>query len=287
MKKKTILCLIAAIGLQLTACGSEPIKDTVIIDNTQYETNNTESTEDTAQTQDILETLPQTTPDKPVVTDEVEPYEPEFTFTGIDYKSMWAIDMQAVYAEPTADSDTVYFVQKNEEVTVIGQCNENLWYKIQCPDTVGYISNAFLTDIDPATIATPEPTQTPTPEPTQSAPTEQPQETTQPAATTATKPNFQKNLYEPISYDNNSVYWYYIIGSENSDSNNQAKQKAQSSLNTQNYMYYNSRGICTIGEYEQGTVGIWLAETFSNATDYNTNKSSREAYITNSIDNYK
>lgn len=283
MKKRTILCLIAAIGLQLTACGSEPIKDTVIIDDTQYETNNTE---ETTQTQDTSEMLPQAT-EEPVITDEVEAYEPEFTFTGIDYKPMWAIDMQAVYAEPTADSDTVYFVQKNEEVTVIGQCNENLWYKIQCPDAVGYINNAFLTDTDPATIATPEPTIAPTPEPTQPAPAEKPQETTQPVATAAAKPSFQKNLYEPISYDSNSVYWYYIIGNENSDSNNQAKQKAQSSLNAQNYMYYNSRGICTIGEYEQGTVGIWLAETFSNTTDYNTNKSSRETYITNNINNYK
>lgn len=284
MKKRTILCLIAAIGLQLTACGSEPIKDTVIIDDTQYETNNTE---ETTQTQDASETLPQTTTEEPVITEEVEAYEPEFTFTRIDYKPMWAIDMQAVYAEPAADSDTVYFVQKNEEVTVIGQCNENLWYKIQCPDAVGYINNAFLTDIDPATIATPEPTIVPTPEPTQPAPVEKPQETTQPVATAAAKPSFQKNLYEPISYDNNSVYWYYIIGNENSDSNNQAKQKAQSSLNAQNYMYYNSRGICTIGDYEQGTVGIWLAETFSNTTDYNTNKSSRETYITNNINNYK
>lgn len=289
MKKKLILCLISVLTLQITACGSEPIKDTVVIDNTQYEN-------DTKET--IQETKPEETPAATTVTSEketesseVKAYEPEFTFTSIDNKTMWAIDMQAVYSEPTADSDITYFLQKNESITVIGQCNENLWYKVQCPNTIGYISNAFLTDIDPTPVVEPtkEPEPVQTPEPIVPTQTPMPVETLpqQTVAPVQTKESFSKSLYEPISYDSNSLYWYYIIGEESSDKQSQAKTKAQTDLNAQSYMYFESRGICEIGEYEQGTVGIWLAETFSNASDYNTNKSGRENFIKNNISNYK
>lgn len=325
MKRKLyLITLLSAMTFSITACGTK--KDTITTNTDAYETSSTESqaaqSESTVDEKDKSDSLSDNTtnPDKT----DVESYDPEFTFTQMPKDMfMWALEQQSVYEMPTADSKLVYFSAKEEKFEILAVCKENGWYKIQCPNTVGYIDSIRLTDIDPkasknepkGSISENNSSNSDVDKKTDTAPnktedtiiedeelkqdedksastntqSKQPSDkpkTTEPK-TNPNLPSFDKSLYSVAKYDETAVYWYYIVGQENSNEMQAAMKTAQTDLNALKKMYYQTVKVCDIGTYSQGTIAIYIAETFDTNATYTANMNAKINAITSNITNYK
>ncbi len=71
-----------------------------------------------------------------------------YTYTDLNEK-MWSTTSLNVRTEPNKDGVIIGCLEKNEEVSVTGQCNETGWYRVEFKGKTGYASNKYLTNENP------------------------------------------------------------------------------------------------------------------------------------------
>lgn len=71
-----------------------------------------------------------------------------YTYEDID-KTMYAKTSVNVRTLPNTESEKLGGLDFAEEIHVIGKCNETGWYKIEYNDTIGHVSDNYLTDTKP------------------------------------------------------------------------------------------------------------------------------------------
>lgn len=190
MKKWTTALLVFMMIFSLVACGKENTGngEEVSADTTVEETTDDSTEEEVSNETDVVEptTTPTETPtevpaseptEAPTETPTEVPAEqstetPEpYTYTELD-QVMYAKQSVNVRNIPSADGEKLGGLNLNDEVHVIGQCNETGWYKIEYNGGIGYVSNNYLVNekveesVNNPENSTNNPTGTVEPEPT-------------------------------------------------------------------------------------------------------------------------
>lgn len=73
----------------------------------------------------------------------IEKIEEKYTYTELSQK-MYAVTSVNVRSGADTNFEKTGELSQNQEVVVIGQCNETGWYKIQYEDGEGFVSNEYL-----------------------------------------------------------------------------------------------------------------------------------------------
>lgn len=163
--KKFVSLLLAAVMMftMLAGCGKtveDPVETLPTTDPVTVVTDDTTAATDPA----VPETTPEpvTEPDVPVTTPPTTVTEPVTTPAPVttvkdknDYTvedmsaTMYATDSLNVRSGPSASFDRIGSFKKNEAVTVTGRASTG-WYRVIINGGVGYVSNAYLTDVKPS-----------------------------------------------------------------------------------------------------------------------------------------
>lgn len=67
----------------------------------------------------------------------------EYTFTEIN-ATMYATQTVNVRNLPNTDGEKIGSLSTNQEITVLGQCNETSWYKFELDGQTAFVSNSYL-----------------------------------------------------------------------------------------------------------------------------------------------
>lgn len=105
-------------------------------------------TEESEVTESVVNTEnPATTAPAETVTTEMSPLtETPYTYTDLN-KTMYAKSTVNVRSLPSTDGTQLGSLNKNQSVTVTGQCNETGWYRIVFDNAEAYVSNNFLKEL--------------------------------------------------------------------------------------------------------------------------------------------
>lgn len=294
MKQKiimTTLALCLSLGC-LTACGEnhDEVESTV---STEVET---ESTEETSETDESTESS----------TEDISKYESsEYTFEEMSKTMTCNIETAPVYVKPNENASIFTFVKKDNTVDVISKCNESDYYGISINGETGYIKAEYLDEY--IEMSTEIETEAPSEEMSMETPSTESYEEQEPVhntnnssssnnsssvrnntqssstavvSPTTTVDGFKYALYTPYSFDENSAYFYYVIGEESYAPYRNAVSTLQANLNAQKYPYWQTTALGPVGTYSNKQIGVALCETFSSADDYTTNKTTRSTKAT-------
>lgn len=142
MKKSLVAAMFAVMMISLVGCGkaSEPktIETPEVVEEVTEEA--TETVEETTETEEVAEE-PTEAPaaEEPVAEEPASPY----SYTELS-QTMYAQSTVNVRDLPEQTGAKLGSLSTNQEVTVIGQCNETGWYKISYNGGEGFVSNSYL-----------------------------------------------------------------------------------------------------------------------------------------------
>lgn len=134
--------MFAVMMISLVGCGkaSEPktIETPEVVEEVTEEA--TETVEETTETEEVAEE-PTEAPaaEEPVAEEPASPY----SYTELS-QTMYAQSTVNVRDLPEQTGAKLGSLSTNQEVTVIGQCNETGWYKISYNGGEGFVSNSYL-----------------------------------------------------------------------------------------------------------------------------------------------
>lgn len=150
-------------------------------DSQKPDTEETQSSQTETETQSEAEIGTETDSREPGTEAGTNVAEPSESYTYIELAEVMYISKSVnVRALPSTAGEKLGSLRQGQEVTVTGQCNETLWYRILFNDGEGYISNNYVT------------AQIPVSEPEEVA--IQPEETTASHEETITQPEAQDSL---------------------------------------------------------------------------------------------
>ncbi len=144
MKKSLVAAMFAVMMISLVGCGkvSEPktIETTKAVEEVTEEATET-ATEVEAQDEVVDDDVAE----KPVVDEEPVAEEPssQYSYTELS-QTMYAQSTVNVRDLPEQTGAKLGSLSTNQEVTVLGQCNETGWYKISYNGGEGFVSNSYL-----------------------------------------------------------------------------------------------------------------------------------------------
>lgn len=141
MKKRLVAAMFAVMMISLVGCGkaSEPktIETTEVVEEV---TETEEAVEETTETEEVAEESTEApAAEEPVAEEPASPY----SYTDLS-QTMYAQSTVNVRDLPEQTGAKLGSLSTNQEVTVIGQCNETGWYKISYNGGEGFVSNSYL-----------------------------------------------------------------------------------------------------------------------------------------------
>lgn len=147
MKKSLVAAMFAVMMISLVGCGkvSEPktIETTKVVEESETVEEATETVEKTTETEEVSEVTEEPTEDpaaeEPVAEEPASPY----SYTELS-QTMYAQSTVNVRDLPEQTGAKLGSLSTNQEVTVIGQCNETGWYRISYNGGEGFVSNSYL-----------------------------------------------------------------------------------------------------------------------------------------------
>lgn len=146
MKKSLVAAMFAVMMISLVGCGkaSEPktIETTEVVEEV---TETEEAVEAATEVEAQDEVADDDVAEKPVVDEEPAEEEPAspYSYTELS-QTMFAQSTVNVRDLPEQTGSKLGSLSTNQEVTVIGQCNETGWYKISYNGGEGFVSNSYL-----------------------------------------------------------------------------------------------------------------------------------------------
>lgn len=138
MKKRLVAAMFAVMMISLVGCGKAsepmPIEATEVVEEvTETETTETEVAEEPTE-------APTEAPaEEPVAEESASPY----SYTELS-QTMYAQSTVNVRDLPEQSGAKLGSLSTNQEVTVLGQCNETGWYKISYNGGEAYVSDSYL-----------------------------------------------------------------------------------------------------------------------------------------------
>lgn len=133
--------MFAVMMISLVGCGkaSEPktIETTEVVEEVTEEA--TETVEKTTEVEEVAEESTEAPAEAPVAEEPASPY----SYTELS-QTMYAQSTVNVRDLPEQTGAKLGSLSTNQEVTVIGQCNETGWYKISYNGGEGFVSNSYL-----------------------------------------------------------------------------------------------------------------------------------------------
>lgn len=144
MKKSLVAAMFAVMMISLVGCGkaSEPktIETTEVVEESETVEEATEIVEETTETEEVAEE-PTEAPaaEESVAEEPASPY----SYTELS-QTMYAQSTVNVRDLPEQTGAKLGSLSTNQEVTVIGQCNETGWYRISYNGGEGFVSNSYL-----------------------------------------------------------------------------------------------------------------------------------------------
>lgn len=139
MKKSLVAAMFAVMMISLVGCSkaSEPktIETTEVVEESETVE---EATEVEAQ-DEVAEEPTEAPAEAPAVEEPASPY----SYTELS-QTMYAQSTVNVRDLPEQTGAKLGSLSTNQEVTVIGQCNETGWYKISYNGGEGFVSNSYL-----------------------------------------------------------------------------------------------------------------------------------------------
>ena len=147
MKKSLVAAMFAVMMISLVGCGkaSEPktIETTEVVEEVTEEA--VEATETATEVEAQDEVADDDVAEKPVVDEEPVAEEPASPYSYTDLsQTLYAQSTVNVRDLPEQTGEKLGSLSTNQEVTVIGQCNETGWYKISYNGGEGFVSNSYL-----------------------------------------------------------------------------------------------------------------------------------------------
>lgn len=142
MKKSLVAAMFAVMMISLVGCGkaSEPktIETPEVVEEVTEEA--TETVEKATEVSEVAEE-PTEAPaaEEPVAEEPASPY----SYTELS-QTMYAQSTVNVRDLPEQTGAKLGSLSTNQEVTVIGQCNETGWYRISYNGGEGFVSNSYL-----------------------------------------------------------------------------------------------------------------------------------------------
>ena len=146
MKKSLVAAMFAVMMISLVGCGKASEPKTIETAKVVEEVTETEEAVEAAtevEAQD--EVVDDDVAEKPVVDEEPATEEPSspYSYTELS-QTMYAQSTVNVRDLPEQTGAKLGSLSTNQEVTVIGQCNETGWYKISYNGGEGFVSNSYL-----------------------------------------------------------------------------------------------------------------------------------------------
>lgn len=147
MKKSLVAAMFAAMMISLVGCGkaSEPktIETTKVVEESEAVEEATETVEKTTETEEVSEVAEEPTEapaaEAPAAEEPASPY----SYAELS-QTMYAQSTVNVRDLPEQTGVKLGSLSTNQEVTVIGQCNETGWYRISYNGGEGFVSNSYL-----------------------------------------------------------------------------------------------------------------------------------------------
>lgn len=143
MKKRLVAAMFAVMMISLVGCGKAsepmPIEATEVVEESETveEVTETEPVEETTETEEVAEE--EAPAEEPVAEEPASPY----SYTELS-QTMYAQSTVNVRDLPEQSGAKLGSLTTNQEVTVLGQCNETGWYKISYNGGEGFVSNSYL-----------------------------------------------------------------------------------------------------------------------------------------------
>lgn len=141
MKKSLVAAMFAVMMISLVGCGkaSEPktIETTEVVEESETE----EATEVEAQNEVVDNDIDDDVAEKPVV--DEEPVAEPYSYADVN-QTMYAQSTVNVRSLPEQSGEKLGSLTTNQEVTVLGKCNETGWYKISYNGGEAFVSNSYL-----------------------------------------------------------------------------------------------------------------------------------------------
>lgn len=128
----------ASEGVESSESSEESSKPESTEEAQQAEPVETAEAESTEVIEDVFVEESQT---EDVIAEEQEA--PAYTYTDLS-KTMFAQESVNIRDLPSTDGNKLGALALNEEVTVTGQCNETLWYRIDYNGGTAYVSNKYI-----------------------------------------------------------------------------------------------------------------------------------------------
>ena len=143
MKKSLVAAMFAVMMISLVGCGkaSEPktIETTEVVEESET-VEATETVEKTTETEEVAEESTEApAAEEPVAEESASPY----SYTELS-QTMYAQSTVNVRDLPEQTGAKLGSLTTNQEVVVIGQCNETGWYRISYNGGEGFVSNSYL-----------------------------------------------------------------------------------------------------------------------------------------------
>lgn len=142
MKKRLVAAIFAVMMISLIGCGKAsepmPIEATEAVEESETVEEVTETVEETTETEEVAEEEAPAA-EEPVAEEPSSPY----SYTELN-QTMYAQSTVNVRDLPEQTGGKLGSLSTNQEVTVLGQCNETGWYKISYNGGEAYVSDSYL-----------------------------------------------------------------------------------------------------------------------------------------------
>lgn len=140
MKKRLVAAMFAVMMISLVGCGKAsepmPIEATEVVEESETVEEVTETVEEATETEVAEEEAPA---EEPVAEEPSSPY----SYAELS-QTMYAQSTVNVRDLPEQTGAKLGSLTTNQEVTVLGQCNETGWYKISYNGGEGFVSDSYL-----------------------------------------------------------------------------------------------------------------------------------------------
>lgn len=142
MKKRLVAAMFAVMMISLVGCGKAsepmPIEATEAVEEVT-ETETEAIVEETTETEEVADEPTEAPAEESVAEEPASPY----SYTELS-QTMYAQSTVNVRDLPEQSGAKLGSLSTNQEVTVLGQCNETVWYKISYNGGEGFVSDSYL-----------------------------------------------------------------------------------------------------------------------------------------------
>ena len=139
MKKRLVAAMFAVMMISLVGCGKAsepmPIEATEVVGESETVDEVTETVEEITEVSEVAEA--------PAEESAAEEPASPYSYTELS-QTMYAQSTVNVRSLPEQSGEKVGSLSTNQEVTVLGQCNETGWYKISYNGGEAYVSDSYL-----------------------------------------------------------------------------------------------------------------------------------------------